>query len=200
MKIEVWGADLGSDCLHGIWMQHQEGDCLIYQGRDLLILFGFHQEIISLQTRVLKLGQWCSQNFAWYSRFIHIVTLSLGPSLTLESLFHPQFECVDKKVSEIGYCSMKLGIHSQDMQDFMTSHSMDKCEKWQGAISPLHFPLTQMSGMLLWLFCVTTLICRSKYLMLIWLHFLCLCKILEWVFPKFAQAISFQFAPITTSL
>jgi hypothetical protein len=52
---------------------------------------------------------------------------------------------------------MKLGIHSQDMQDFMTSHSVGKCEKWQGAASPLHLPLTQMSGMLLWLFCVTTL-------------------------------------------
>jgi hypothetical protein len=51
---------------------------------------------------------------------------------------------VDKKVSEIGYCSMKLGIHSQDMQDIMASHSMDKCEKWQGAASPLHLPLTQM--------------------------------------------------------
>jgi hypothetical protein len=80
---EVWGVDLGSDCLHGTWMQHQEGHCLIYQGSDLLILFVFPREIISLQRRVLKLGQWCSQNFAWYIKFIHIVTLSLGPSLTL---------------------------------------------------------------------------------------------------------------------
>jgi len=41
------------------------------------------------------------------------VTLSLAPSLTLQPLLHPQFEC-SGKVSETGYCLMKLDISSQD--------------------------------------------------------------------------------------
>jgi len=32
----------------------------------------------------------------------------LGPSLTLKTWFHPQFECMHNKVSKIEYCFMKL--------------------------------------------------------------------------------------------
>jgi hypothetical protein len=39
-----------------------------------------------------------------------------GPSLTLQPLFHPQFECSSKE-SETRYCVIKLGMSSQDLQD-----------------------------------------------------------------------------------
>jgi hypothetical protein len=45
-------------------------------------------------------------------------TLSLGPGLTLQFLFHWQFEC-RSKVSEIGYYLVKLGSKSQDLQDLI---------------------------------------------------------------------------------
>jgi hypothetical protein len=45
--------------------------------------------------------------------FIGKFTFSLGPSLTLYSLFHPQcFECI-WKAREIEYHFMKLGIDSE---------------------------------------------------------------------------------------
>jgi hypothetical protein len=53
-----------------------------------------------------------------YTGVIHKVTLSLGPSLTLQSLFHPQLEG-SGKVSETGYCLVKLGMSPQDLQDLI---------------------------------------------------------------------------------
>lgn len=46
------------------------------------------------------------------------VTLSLGPSLVLQSLFHGQFEC-SHRVRKTGHHLMKLGISSQDSQYFI---------------------------------------------------------------------------------
>jgi len=47
-------------------------------------------------------------------RVILEVTLCLSPSLTMRSLFHPQFE-YRWKVSETGYHHTKLGSSSQDL-------------------------------------------------------------------------------------
>jgi hypothetical protein len=46
------------------------------------------------------------------------VTLCLGPSLTLFSLIHPQFEYIAIRVSKIGY-GLDRYPQSQDLQDFI---------------------------------------------------------------------------------
>jgi hypothetical protein len=45
-------------------------------------------------------------NLGEQNEFILQVTPSLGPGLTMYSLFHPQLEC-SWKVSETGYCLME---------------------------------------------------------------------------------------------
>lgn len=50
-------------------------------------------------------------------RVIRKVTLSSALTLTLQPLFHPQFECILKtSKNKLGYSFIKLGISSADLQ------------------------------------------------------------------------------------
>jgi hypothetical protein len=65
-------------------------------------------------------------------RVILKVTLCLSPSLTIRSLFHPQFE-YRWKVSETGYHHTKLGSSSQDWQDCIVTTRLEISSSSEGA-------------------------------------------------------------------
>ncbi len=81
-----------------------------------------HYEMHNKRDLVTKLFLVCSKAQE-YNRVIHKVTLSLSPSLTLYSLFHPQFECVSE-VNETGYCFMKMGMSPDDLQQHIPTKAL----------------------------------------------------------------------------
>lgn len=85
-----------------IWLDFLTDDC------PLLLITEFERKLYSV---------------CLHGRVNPKVSQSLGPSLTLSSLFHPQLGC-SQKVSEIGYCLMKLGIILQDLQDFILTKTL----------------------------------------------------------------------------
>lgn len=76
------------------------------------------------------------------------VTLSLHPNLTFKTLFHPQFEC-SRKLSEIGYYLMELGINFQTfLQEFVLTrfHSMKNLSSMKAQIRSLRVSNYEESG------------------------------------------------------
>jgi hypothetical protein len=65
-------------------------------------------------------------------RVILEVTLCLSPSLTMRSLFHPQFE-YRWKVIKTGYHHTKLGSSSQDLQDCTVTTRIEMSSSSEGA-------------------------------------------------------------------